>query len=444
METSAEFLNKLIETAKKSGADAADAICFDNISVSASTRLGKIENIEQANSKGFGLRVIIDQKQAIVSSTDMSSNSVNNLVEQAIAMAKLAPKDPYLTLADKELQVQEPLDLNLFDDSIIQTEDLIDCAKEAENAALKVNGITNSEGANSSFSKSSITLSTSNDFVKTYKTSSYNISVSVISGSHLNMQTDYEFSSKRFFKDLDSPSNIGLMAANRALKKLNPKKIASQELPIIFDPRVAKTLLANFASAINGATIAKGVSFLANKLHEQVFSNNINIIDDPKILKGMNSRPFDAEGLEGSKKYLVKDGILNNYLLDLRSAKQLNLKPTANAVRGLSSNPAPSSSNLYLENGDVSPTDLLSATKKGLYITDLFGMGINIVTGDYSQGAFGFLIENGELTYPVSEITIAGNLQEMFQNITACNDLEFKYGTNSPTILVNKMTVAGV
>jgi PmbA protein len=443
MQNNLDFINTLIEKAKKLGAEDAEAIFVENNSISASVRLGNIEDMERSESKGYGLRVVIGKKSAIVSSTDTSESTINTLVERAVNMAQMSPEDKYLTLVSSEQIARNIPELDLYDSNEPSPEWLIEQSKKMEDVALSYKGISNSSGSGASYSTNTIALVTSRGFSNVYQTSSAGMSVSVVAHSNNSMETDYDYSSARFISDLKTPEEIGKTTAERTLKKLNPKKIETSELPVIFDPRVARSLLSSFASSINGAAIARGTSFLKNKMNEPIFNSDINIIDDPFIKRGLNSRPFDGEAVQAKKLFLVENGILKTWLLDLRSAAQLGLQTTGNAIRGMSSPPIPAPSNLYLTNGKASKEDLIKDIKKGVYITDLFGMGINLITGDYSQGAAGFLIENGEITYPVSEITIASNLTDMFKNLIPANDLEFKYGINSPTILITKMTIAG-
>ena len=439
-----DFVSDLISRARKAGADSADAGMFESADVSVSVRLGNTENIERAESKGFGLRVMVGKQQAIISSTDTSKDSLDSLVERAVSMAKASPADPYLGIAEKELLATNIPDLDLYDPSEPTIEWMIESAKTAEAAALEVKGITNSGGTDSSYSTGSMALATSNGFLQTFRTSHCAISVCVLAGTGTGMERDYDYSVARYVSDLADPQKIGKTAAELTLKKLNPKKVASNSVPVLFDKRISKSLVGSFASAINGSTIARGTSFLKDQMGKPVFGEHITITDDPYRKRGLGSRPFDGEGVAGKKRALVSNGELTSWLLDIRSANQLGLKTTGNASRGLSSPPSPSSTNLYMENGSLSVAELMADIKSGFYITDLFGMGVNIVTGDYSQGASGFWIENGEITYAVSEVTIAGNLKDMFKQITPANDLEFRYGTNAPTVRIEKLTIAGV
>ncbi|MDB2415072.1 metallopeptidase TldD-related protein [Rickettsiales bacterium] len=435
--------DKIVTKAKKLGATSADAIAIENTDFSIAVRMGKTENIERSDSSAIGLRVFIGKQKAIVSSSDLKEESLDSIVSRAVDMAKLAPKDPHTDLADSSLFAKNIDNLELFDDYEPSAEDLIDIAKQTEDVARSVKGITNSEGADCGYGKGKISLVTSNGFSGSYESSSFFNSVSVLAGEGTAMERDYDYSSTRHFKDLKLPEEIGKKAAELALRRLNPKSAKTGSFPVIFDRRVAKSLVGTFAGSINGAAIARGTSFLKDSMDKNIFSSNINIVNDPLMVRGLSSKPFDAEGVEVEKLNIIDSGVLKHWLLDIRSANQLGLKTNGCASRGLASNPSPSSSNFYMQNGDVSPEELIGNIKSGLYVTETFGMGINTVTGDYSQGAAGFWIENGEIAYPVSEFTIAGKLQDMFANLVAANDLEFKYSINSPTLLVESMTVAG-
>lgn len=438
-----ELITSLIKNAQNKGAQHADAVSFFSTSTSVATRLGKLENVERSESTGFGLRVIIGKKQAIVSSTDITAETLNELASRAVNMARLAPDDKYIDLAAQSLLCTNIKDLDLFDGNEPSSDELFARAKEAEEAALAVKGITNSEGGDASYGQNNIAVATSNGFAGEYKTSMFSISASVLAGSGTGMERDYDFSSTRHANDLGNAEEIGKNAAEKALKRLNPKRVKTCVVPVVFDPRVAKSLIGTVSSAVNGASVARGGTFLKNSMGKSIFKDGINIINDPHIKRGLASKPYDAEGVANKKIYLIENGILKEWLLDIRSANQLGLQTNGCATRGLASPPSPSSSNLYMENGAESPTSLISNIKSGFYVTETFGMGINLITGDYSQGASGFWIENGEIAYPVSELTIAGSLTEMFMQATPANDLEFRYSTNSPTLLIEKMTIAG-
>lgn len=438
-----DILSDLIKRVKALGADAADAIFVEGTSLSASWRLGKLEDMERAEGHDLGLRVFVGQRQATVSATDLSERSLGPLPERALAMARLAPEDPFCGLAPAELLAKSFPSLDIDDDFEPTTEQLIGLARAAEESALAIKGITNSEGGSAGWGRSRVTLVTSTGFAQTYGGSSSSVSCSVLAGEGTGMERDYDFSSARHFSDLGKPDEIGRNAAERALKRLNPRKVKSGSFPVVFDPRDSMSLIGHLAGAINGISVARGTSFLKDKMGQQIFASGINIIDDPHRKRGMRSKPFDGEGVANQKLALIKDGVLQTWLLDTASARQLKLKSTGHAARGTAGPPSPSTTNLYMEAGKLSPAELIADIKQGLYVTELIGMGVNGVTGDYSRGAAGFWIENGQITYPVSEITIASNLKDMFMRVTPANDLTFKYGSNAPTLRVEGMTVAG-
>jgi PmbA protein len=438
------ILSDLIDKAKRLGASDADAIIIDSTSLSTEVRLDKIINIERSNNISLGLRILINGKQAMVSTSDLSNSSINAVLESAIAMAKVTPTNPHAFLATSEQLTKNITDLNLYDSIEPTAEYLINQARETEQFALANKDITNSEGASSGYYSNKIYFATSNGFLHSYKSSVSSFSVSLIAGKDEHMQTDYAFSQARFAKDLKTTKEIGEEAASRTISRLFPKKIATCEMPVIFDNRVARSLLGAFASSVNGSSISRGTSFLIDHLGREIFNPNINIIDNPFILKALGSRPFDAEGISGSELKIIENGVLNNYFLDLQTSSKLKMQSTGHATRGLSSAPSPSSTNLYIEAGKTSLQDMIKSIKKGLLITSTIGHGANIITGEYSQGATGFYIENGEIAYPVSEITIAGNLKSMFKAMIPADDLKFESSINSPSLLIEKMTIAGV
>lgn len=441
-----DTLSWLLGKAREFGADAADAVMFETVHVSTARRMGKPEGLERSENKALGLRVFSGQQQAIVSATDMLPATLSELAERAVAMAKATPADPYSTLAPAALLGKKIPNLDLLDASEPDVKWLSDQCQEAEEAALSVKGITNSEGAGAEYSQSRVSLAIDGGggkFAHSYSSSHFSVSVSVLAGEGTGMERDYDFTSARHRRDLASARTVGLSAAERALKRLNPRKIATRQVPVVFDPRISRSLLGVLANSISGSSIARGSSFLKDALHQPVFAGNITIIDDPHIKAGLASKPFDAEGVGNNKRAIVENGVLSTWLLDMRTANKLGMETTGHASRGIASPPSPSASNLYMQKGKLSSAALMKDIKAGLYVTETFGMGINITTGDYSQGAAGFWIENGELAYPVSEITIAGNLRDMFKTAVPADDLEFRYATNAPTLRVETMTVAG-
>jgi PmbA protein len=440
---SLERLDDLLRRARKAGADAADAVFVQGASISIAERLGKPEKLERAEGRDLGLRVFVGKRQAIVSSSDISSQALGELAERAVAMAKAVPEDPFCGIADPaELATTIP-ELDLCDPDEPATETLMTRLRAAEDAARTVPGVTNSEGAEAGWSRSLVALAATNGFRQGYSVSSSSISVSVLAGEGTAMEHDYDFTSAVYGSELESPAVMGKRVGEKAVRRLNPRKVSTVKVPIIYDPRVANSIVGHLAGAINGAGIARGVSFLKDKMGQRVLPAGMDIIDDPHRRRGLRSRPFDGEGLANRRMALVEDGVLKTWVLDLRSARQLNLKSTGHAARGTSSPAGPSTTNLYLSAGKETPKQLMADIESGFYCTDLIGFGVNNVTGDYSRGASGFWIEKGELAYPVSEITIAGNLTEMFQNLRAANDLIFRYGTNAPTLRIDGMTVAG-
>ena len=358
-------------------------------------------------------------------------------------MAKAVPEDPFCGIADPADLATTIPELDLCDPDEPATETLMTRLREAEDAARAVPGVTNSEGAEAGWSRSLVALAATNGFRQGYAVSSSSISVSVLAGEGTAMEHDYDFTSAVYGSELESPAVMGKRVGEKAVRRLNPRKVSTVKVPIIYDPRVSNSMVGHLAGAINGAGIARGVSFLKDKMGKMVLPAGMDIVDDPHRRRGLRSRPFDGEGLANRRMALVEDGVLKTWVLDLRSARQLNLKSTGHAARGTSSPPGPSTTNLYLSAGKETPKQLMADIESGFYCTDLIGFGVNNVTGDYSRGASGFWIEKGELAYPVSEITIAGNLTEMFQNLRAANDLTFRYGTNAPTLRIDGMTVAG-
>ena len=437
-------LSDLVNKAKSIGADAADAIYVEGISVSTACRKGKPESLTRSEGYDLGLRVFIGKRQAIVSSSDLSNKALDDLVSRAIAMAKVVPEDPYCGLAPSEYLANIINDLDGFDPVEPSSDILEQQTREAEEAALEISGVTNSEGAEAGWGRSSVAIAGTNGFAQQREGSGHSLSVSVVAGEGTGMERDYDFSTAVYGEDLQNARKLGKSAAEKAVARLNPRKIKTSQVPVIFDPRVSNSLVGHLASAVNGSSVARGTTFLKDKMGEQLFANGVNIIDDPLRLRGLRSKAFDAEGVATQARHIINDGTLQTWVMDMRSARQLGLKTTGNAARGTSSPPSPSTTNLYMDAGTVSREDLIKGVKSGFYITELIGMGVNGITGDYSRGAGGFWIENGEITFPVNEVTIAGTLLDIFRKLTPADDLIFQFGTNAPTVRVDGLTVAGI
>jgi PmbA protein len=434
---------RLVAAARRAGADAADAIAERGMSQSVEVRDGTVEESERAEGDNMGLRVFVGRRQAVVSTNDLKGGA-DALAERALAMARVAPEDQFAGLADPaELAKKIPV-LDLLDPQLPSVAQLEERARAAEATALAVKGVTKSGGASASAGIGGVVLVTSTGFAGSYLASRHGLSMQAIAGEGTHMERDYDFSSAIHAADLESPEAIGRSAAERAVKRLNPKKVSTKRVPVVFEPRVAGTLVGHLASAINGSSIARKTSFLRDRLGEALFGRGITIIDDPLRPRGLRSHPFDAEGIAGERRAIVKDGTLTTWILDCATARELGLKTTGHAQRSVSSTPSPGPSNLHLEPGPSAPAELIAEIEEGFYVTDLIGMGANIVTGDYSRGASGFWIEKGELTYAVSEVTIAGHLTDMFRTLTPASDLSFRYGTNAPTVRLEGLTVAGV
>lgn len=436
-------LADLVAAAKRAGADAADALLVQNASLSVSRRLGRIEQLERAEGFDLGLRVFIGKRQAIVSATDPDPRGFAALAERAVAMAKVVPEDPFGGLPDRFDPPRDAGPLDLFDPTEPSAEQLIERAAAAEDAALAVKGITNSEGADAGWGRVRIALVMSNGFAGSYARSSHSLSCTALAGTGTGMERDYEWSSVVHLSDLDDPATIGRRAAEKTLARLNPVRAKTARIPVVYDPRVSASLLGHLTSAINGAAVARGTSFLRDAMGTQVLPKGMVVRDDPTRRRGLRSRPFDGEGMAGGARALIDDGVLSSWVLDWRSARQLGLASTGHASRGTGGPPGPATTNLWLEPGAVTPAALMADIAEGLYVTDLIGMGVNGVTGDYSRGAAGFMIRNGQLAEAVSEITIAGHLKQMFLAMVAANDLTFRRGSDAPTIRVDGMTLAG-
>ena len=433
----------LVERGLRAGATAADALYAGDRSSSVQVRLGKLEDVGRSEGAQIGLRLFVGQRSATVATSDLSGEGLGVLVERCLAMAREAPEDPYAGLAPADLlQAGEGPSLDTFDDVEPDPSELRARAIEAEDVALGLKGVTNSSGAGASASASTIALATSGGFSGAYQGSSHSISATMIAGEGARMQRDSAWHSARHLADLEPAGDIGRKAAERAVARLDPKRPRPGRYPVLFDPRVASSLIGHFAGAISGSSIARKTSFLEGRLDALVFGAGVSIIDDPLRRRGLRSRPFDGEGVRVSRQELVSEGRLTTWIAESASARQLNILPTGHAVRGVGGAPSASPSNLYLAAGVRSRDDLLRAFPEALLVVELIGQGVNPVTGDYSRGAVGFMVRNGEIAEAVSEITIASNLAEMFATLEPASDLEFRRGIDAPSILVPEMTVA--
>ena len=436
-------LSDLLNKAQARGADAADAVYIESQSLAVAERLGQPEKLERSESADIGLRALVGRRQAIVSSSDASPEALGELVDRVVDMAKSVPEDPYCGLADPDQLATEIVDIDSYDPGEPTAETLVGWAKRAEETARAVDGVTNSEGAEAGWGRASVCVAATNGFAQTYASSHYSLSASVLAGEGTGMERDYDYTGAVYAADMMTPEDVGKNAGEKAVKRLNPRKADTVQAPVIYDPRVSRGLLGHLSSAINGASVARDTSFLKDKMGQQIFPAAINIIDDPHRARGLRSKPFDGEGVTNKRRLVIEDGVLTTWILDLRSSRQLGLETTGHASRGAGSPPSPSSTNLYMEAGNKTPAALMADIKSGLYVTELIGFGINGLTGDYSRGAAGFWIEDGKIAYPVSEVTVAGNLNDMFLNLTPANDLDFRYGVDAPTIRIDGLTIAG-
>ncbi len=427
---------KLVERGIAAGATAADALYVGERSSSVEVRLGKIEQVNRSEGEEIGLRLFADHCSATAASSDLSDDGLGVLVDRCLAMAREAPEDRYAGLAPGALLQRGELPfLDSDDPREPDPAELRVRALDAETAALAVPGVTNSSGAGASASASTIALATSDGFSGAYRTSGHGCSAAVIAGEGATMQRDYAWHSARHLADLDRPDEIGSKAGYRAVKRLNPTRPKPGRYPVLFDPRVSTTLLGHFAGSITGSSIARKTSFLQDKLGHAVFASGVTIVDDPLRRRGLRSRPFDAEGVRVSRQELVSGGALNHWISESASARQLGIEPTGHAARGVGGAPGASPSNLYLEPGRRSREELLAAFPEAVLIIELIGQGVNLVTGDYSRGAVGFMIRNGEIAEPIAEITIASNLIDMFATLEPGTD-QFRRGIDSPASML--------
>ena len=422
-----------LDVAKKIGATNASVTIGHSISETVNFRNNNLDESNRSDGLAFTIDTYIGKKKSSISSSNLLDQNLNTLIEKCYETTKITPEDEFNSLPDQNLLADSLKNLNIYDDTHIENDKKIDYLKELESAASENKKIVNTE---SSFTekKSNFILANSDGFCSGYKTSSFTASCVAVAKDEISMERDYEYSSKRYLDDIKEPKSLGKIASHQTIRKLSPKKIGSEKLSVIFDKRIAKGMLSAFASAISSSAIARGTSFLKDQLNEQIFSNSINIIDKPDIIKGLGSKNFDSEGVKSETINLVKEGVLKSYLVDTYNGRKLNLK--SNGRSG-------GTTNLYFENGNQSYDELLKMNSKCIYITETIGHGSNLVTGDYSVGATGFLVENGQFKYPINEITIAGNFKDMFKRIFLANDLDFEYSTNSPTMMIEGMTVAG-
>jgi PmbA protein len=437
-----DLAERLTAAARRAGADTADALAVRSMSLAVEVREGAVEESERSEGDDVGLRVFVGRRQAVVSTNDIKAD-VSQLAERAVAMARVAPEDPFAGLADSARLAREIPNLDLLDPDLPTVAILEERARRAESAGLAVEGVTKSGGASASAGIGGMVLVTSDGFRGAYLSSGQSVSMTAIAGEGTAMERDYDYSSALHGADLDTPEKVGRSAGERTVERLNPRKVETKRVPVVFDRRVAGSLVGHLAGAINGAAVARKTSFLKDRLGQRLFKPGISVLDDPRRMRGLRSRPFDAEGVETKRLAVVDDGVLVSWFLDSATARELGLTTTGHAQRGVSSSPSPGPSNLHLSPGADTPDGLIADIAEGFYVTDLIGMGVNQVTGDYSRGASGFWIENGKRSYPVSEVTIAGSLIDMFQALSPANDLEFRFGTNAPTVRVEGLTVAG-
>ncbi len=446
MDINIEIALELIEKAKKRGATEGDILIIEGELSTVQVRLSSIDKITDSNFKSLGLRLFFDKKSAITSTSDLTPESLDRLIEDTCSIAKLTAKDDYagLPLLQYGMRIKK---LDLYDDYVhhLSVEEMIEIAKEAEAAAFSYDDrITNSDSGNFSKRYTHVIYANTNGFCGDYKTSTFSLSVTPIATMNGQMQRDHWYSTKRKFVRLDKPADVGEQAAMRTVGRLGARKVHTQQAPVVFDPETASSLLSNLCMALSGYSIYKGASFLLGMLNKQIASPDVTIHDDGTIPWGIGSKPFDAEGIAARKTTMVEKGVLTSYLLDSYSARKLNLTSTGNASRSPSEPPVVAPTNFYLYPGNYSPSDIIKSVDSGLYVTELIGFGFNPVTGDYSRGAVGTWIENGELTYPVEEITIAGNIKEMLMQIEMVgNDLDFRQKICAPTIKVGRLTIAG-
>lgn len=437
-----ERAERLCDAARKAGADQADVVVVRGMSLSVQLREGKVESTERSEGDDMGLRVIVGGRAASVSSNDPRED-IAALAARAVAIARVAPEDPYAVLADRAALASAWPDLDLIDPMLPDVGQLEAWAREAETAGLSVKGVSKSGGASAGTGIGGMVLATSHGFLGASLGSTTSVSMMAIAGEGTGMERDYDYASARHVADLESAAAIGISAGERAVRRLNPRKVETRKAPVVFEPRMAASLVGHLAGAINGQSVARKTSFLKDRMGQRLFPKGVTIIDDPLRRRGPRSRPFDGEGVAARALTVIHDGVLASWFLDTATARELGLVTTGHASRGVGGPPSPGATNLHMAAGTVSPHAMIGAIPDGLYVTDLIGSGVNGVTGDYSRGCSGYWIENGELAYPVAEITIAGNLVDMFAHLTPADDLSFRYGTNAPTVMIEGLTIAG-
>jgi len=437
----------LLAKAKRGGATEADIIIADGETFAVQVRLGAVDRLTKAREKHLGLRVFVGKRSASTSTSDFTADSLNQLVAETCILAKAVVEDQVSGLPAADQLAGAKPDLDLYDPTRLNTEQQIELAKRVEAAAMSTDErVTNSEGGDFDSSSGRVVLGNSHGFLGEYQSSSFSMSVSPVATDPETgaMQRDSWYAVQRKFAKLDSPEAVGLEAARRTVRKLGAKKVATQRVPVVFDSETAGSLMGNLCSAVSGYSLYKGASFLAGQLDKSLAPEYVTVYDDGRVVGGLGSRPFDGEGLPTRKTTVVERGILKSYLLDTYSGRKLGLASTGNASRSVGENPSVAPTNFYLAPGTKTAQDIIKTVKQGLYVTDLIGFGINMVTGDYSRGAAGFWIEGGELAYPVEEITIAGNLRDMFAGIEMIgSDLVFRGRIASPTVKIAEMMLAG-
>ena len=430
----------LVEAARKAGADSSDAVIVRSCSVSVSVRLGKVEATEASENDDFSLRVFVGRRVASISA-NLSADPIS-LAERAVAMAKVSPENPFEGLADRTRLVKAPKDLDLFDPFVPDSKYLTEKALETENSALSVKGVTNSDGASAGYGSGGLVLVTSDGFCGSYQSSRFSFSCSALAGEGTAMERDYDYTTALHHEDLDETTTIGKNAGERAVRRLNAQKPKTGTVNVIFEPRMARTIASHIASMVNGAAVARKTSLLQNRMGEQIMKPTIMVTDQPLKKRGNSSRPFDGEGVEGVALNVIENGVLKHWFLSSSVARELHLETNGHGVRSASS-VQPASTNFAIEPGEKTPDEMMKAIKNGFYVTELFGHGVDLVTGQYSRGASGFWIENGELAYPVSEVTLGSNLIDMLSHLTPASDIDRRYGTAAPSLLIEGMTLAG-